>query len=501
MTYVTSSGFSKCRQLVRFVYTLLLITALCVNCLAESKVTESPRSGKSVDFSRGPLMISSNKRFLVHKDGTPFFYLGDTAWELFHRVKRELVDMYLENRRAKGFTVIQAVLLGEHDGVRVPNPYGDKPLIDEDPAKPNEAYFKHVDYIINKAAEKGIYMGILPTWGDKLPNSKPPGRGPQIFNTSNARAYGEYLGKRYKNSPNIIWILGGDRKGDEYLELWRAMAAGIKAGDGGNHLITLHPTAPFSSSDWFHDEPWLDFNIMQTGHFRYDDPNSYLMITKDYNKKPVKPTLDSEPRYEYHAVNWKWELGWFDDFDVRQASYWSIFAGGAGITYGCQDIWPMLAPGRKSINGTNPNWYDRLDLPGAWDMLHVRNLMESRPYLDRIPDQSMLSSGEGEGAGHLQATRGKDYAFIYTPLGEQFTVKLGLISGKNIKAWWFDPRTGTSSIIGKYSNKSTRKFVPPGKPGRGNDWILVLDDASKQFPPPGQPYAVGLTRNVVNPIK
>jgi hypothetical protein len=464
---------------------LILVIFLWIPTLGESKITESPRSGKSVDFNHGPLMVSSNGRYLIHKDKTPFFYLGDTGWQLFHKVNRELADKYLENRRAKGFTVIQAVLLGEHDGVRVPNPYGHTPLIDNDPAKPNDAYFKHVDYIVNKAAEKGLYMGILPTWGDKLPNSVPPGRGPQIFNVSNAREYGKFLGNRYKNSPNIIWILGGDRKGEGYLDLWRAMAEGIKS-TGDTHLMTLHPTAPFSSSDWFHEEPWLDFNIMQTGHFRFDDENSYLMIERDYKKKPVKPTLDSEPRYEYHAVNWKWELGYFIDFDVRQASYWSVFAGGAGVTYGCQDVWPMMAPGRVSINNTRPNWYDRLDLPGAWDMLHVRNLMESRPFTERVPDQSMLASGEGKGAGHMRATRGKDYAFIYSPLGEKFSVKLGVISGREVKAWWFDPRTGGNKPLGRFPNRGIREFIPPGKAGRENDWILVLDDSTKRFPAPGE---------------
>ncbi|MFZ0283370.1 MAG: DUF4038 domain-containing protein, partial [Bacteroidales bacterium] len=94
---------------------------------------EKPWNGPSVDFSHGKLKISGNHRFLIHEDGTPFFYLGDTGWELFHRLNKEETEKYLENRRAKGFTVIQAVALAELDGLNTPNAEGNKPLIDNDP--------------------------------------------------------------------------------------------------------------------------------------------------------------------------------------------------------------------------------------------------------------------------------------------------------------------------------------------------------------------------------
>jgi hypothetical protein len=126
------------------------------------------------------LKVSSNKRFLVTADNKPFFWLGDTAWELFHRLKREEADRYLKNRADKGFTVIQAVALAELDGLNDPNPYGERPLENNDPTKPREAYFQHVDYIINKAGELGLYIGFLPTWGDKLYTDR-WGKGPEIF--------------------------------------------------------------------------------------------------------------------------------------------------------------------------------------------------------------------------------------------------------------------------------------------------------------------------------
>ena len=149
------------------------------------------------------LKVSENKRFLVHEDGTPFFYLGDTAWELFHRLNREEADKYLENRAAKGFTVIQAVAIAEVDGHNGPNPYGHLPLVDLDPARPAvqdgpaNDYWDHVDYIVDKANSLGLYIGFLPTWGrywhDKVKDGKP------LFTPQNAEVYGEWLGRRYKD--------------------------------------------------------------------------------------------------------------------------------------------------------------------------------------------------------------------------------------------------------------------------------------------------------------
>ena len=113
----------------------------------------------------GPLRVASNGRTLEHEDGTPFFYLGDTAWQLFHRLNREEADRYLCDRAAKGFTVVQAVVLAELGGLEVPNPYGHLPLHDRDPTRPVEPYFRHVDWIVNRAVELGLVIGMLPTWG------------------------------------------------------------------------------------------------------------------------------------------------------------------------------------------------------------------------------------------------------------------------------------------------------------------------------------------------
>lgn len=448
------------------------------------RAPNAARTALPVDFSRGPLRIADNRRFLVHADGTPFFYLGDTAWELFHRLNREDTERYLEDRRRKGFTVIQAVVLAEFDGLTVPNAQGDLPLLDADPLKPNEPYFAHVDWVVRRAAEKGLYIGMLPTWGDKVFKEK-WGIGPVVFTSPEiARGYGRYVGQRYRSAPNIVWINGGDRRGGGYEPIWDGLAEGLREGDGGAHLITYHPGGGHSSSEWFHDRPWLDFNMLQSGHSARDIPN-YDAIARDYARTPVKPVLDGEPRYEDHPINWDPKNGWFDDFDVRQAVYWSVLAGGFGVTYGCHDVWQMLTPDRKPVSSARTDWRKAIDLPGAGQMQHLRRLIESRPMLSRVPDQTVIEGDAGSGADHVLAARGEGYAFVYVPTGKPVGVRGDRLANDNVTAWWFDPRTGQATRIDDRPAAEVRRFTPPGAPGRGNDWVLVLDDAAKNYPPPG----------------
>lgn len=427
----------------------------------------------------------NNCRYIVTEKGEPFFYLGDTAWELFHRLTRNEVEEYFKDRSDKGFTVIQAVVLPEFN-MNEPNAEGYIPLYNNDPTQPNEDYFNFVDWVVDKAEEYGLYIGMLPTWGDKV--NKKWGIGPEIFTPENAKIYGEFLGKRYKNKP-IIWILGGDRpiESERHLEIWRAMAEGLKKGDEGEHLITYHPMGPYSSSQWLHNELWLDFNMIQSGHGERYFPN-YKMIEHDYNLIPVKPCFDGEPRYEDHPVGYKLENGRFNDYDVRQAAYWALFAGAFGHTYGCNNIWQMYDPGKYTpLVYARISWKESLQLPGAFQMKHVKSLILSRPVLLRIPDQTILCSEPGEGAEHIQCSRAFDgsYAFVYIPLPKSVTINLDKISGNKVRAWWYDPRTGKADLIGEFKKDKERTFTPPSGDNE-TDWILVLDDAGKDFLPPGE---------------
>lgn len=432
--------------------------------------------------------VSDNKHFLVHEDGTPFFYLGDTAWAIFQRLNREEADHYLQDRATKGFTVIQAVALSEFDALKVPNRYGDLPLQDGDPTRPSEAYFRHVDYVVEKAASLGLIIGMLPTWGDKVGPLK-WGKGPQIFTPENAPIYGEFLGERYGNKP-IIWILGGDRnpETEQQKAIWQAMAEGLKSGDKGRNLVTYHPQGVFSSSQFFHNEPWLDFNMLQSCHLAWDRDN-YNLIAHDYNLVPTKPCMDSEPNYEgIHLNVIELDKPCFTTYDVRKAAYWALFAGAHGHTYGANGVFQFWNGEERNPFGARVRWDQALDLPGASQMQYVRQLLESRPFLNRIPDQSLLISDPGTGANHIQATRADDgsYAFIYSAAGNPFTLDLRKLSGETLSAYWFDPRTGITQILGNFPTGASRKFRPPSQ-GKDNDWVLILDDADKGYDNPGLP--------------
>ena len=424
------------------------------------------------------IQISPDGHYLSQANGDPFFWLGDTAWELFHRQPIDEIEKYFDIRSRQGFNVVQAVVLSEFDGLTVPNANGDLPLYDHDPTRPNEAYFRYIDEILKLAEAREIYIGLLPTWGDKvLLLLGWGGSGPVIFNSDNARAYGEFLGKRYCDFSNLIWILGGDRPAQGVEAIWKAMAAGIEAGMGSKPLVTFHPNGRQCSSDFFPDASWLDFHMCQSGHRFCDYPN-WEIIFNDYQRQPTKPVLDGEMNYEDHPIDisyrdWKPEHGRFNDYDVRKQAYRSVFAGACGITYGHHSVWQFHSPARAPFAQPVFFWEEALYRPGAVQLIHLKNLMLSLPYFNRFPDQEMLVSDAGKEGSHIQATRSSDgsYALIYLPQANQSVqVDFRSLSG-SIQARWFDPRNGQLFDIGEFAHAGVHQFVSPQA---GPDWVLVL---------------------------
>lgn len=435
------------------------------------------------------LKVCENKRFLCALDDRPFFYLADTGWELLHRLDRRQAIEYLDARAAQGFTAIQAVALAELDGVTDPNPYGKLPLIDKDPARPDAAapgnYWEHVDYIVDQANARGLYIAMLPSWGRWMNNN---GRGDEsLLTPANAQTYGEFLGRRYGRK-GVIWILGGDRTPTGFEATWRALAKGIAIGAAGREdydavLMSFHPRGSETSSTWFHDDPWLDFNMQQTGHGLADTARSWDRIAQDYARTPAKPVVDGEPLYEDHPLAFRSrDNGYSFDAHIRQRAYWDVFSGAAGHTYGNHSVWQMYAPNRKPVNGPLLYWNEAIHRPGANQMRYVRALVESRPYLSRVPDQTLVANALA-GADHIVATRGDGYAWIYSPQGRRFTVNMDKLPFAHVKTWWYNPRNGALTDAGDFENKGTREFTCPAE-GFGADWVLGLDDASRNFPKP-----------------
>jgi len=450
------------------------------------------------------IRVSDNGRFLVKQDGSPFFYLADTVWGLFH-LTREDADVLLKDRAAKHFTVVQGVV-AHYGGLGTPNPYGDAVFVDKDPARPNEAYFKHVDYVVNRAESLGLYVALVPIWCKEYVNEKG-----SVLTRDTAFSYGRFLGSRYKDKP-VFWILGGDWYPDGVEDLMRAMAAGITEGDGGAHLKTYHPTGIQSSGNWFHGEKWLDFNMVQSRHMIYN--RTYDLIARDWDRTPPKPVVEGESVYEgiqdelvYNDPNAKL----IQPADVRRAAYCSIFAGAAGYAYGSHGVWNYRSSagagaGRGDARlGVNLSFKDALAREAGTEMQYLRALVESRPELIRIPDQWLIVNDPLSTVDRIQACRGSDgsYIFVYTSSGKPVRVRLrdkihDNLTGKIARAYWYDPRKGTSTLIGDIPKTEpgdrpadlrrgdiTREFTPPSS-GPGNDWVLVLDDAARNFPAPGK---------------
>jgi hypothetical protein len=279
---------------------------------------------------------------------------------------------------------------------------------------------------------------------------------------------------------------------DTHREIIRAMARGLAKGDGGNHLRTFHPPGGNGSSTWFHDEEWLDFNMRQNGHVP-EFTGRYHKTFEDYQRTPIKPVLDGEPIYEDHPVSFKAnELGHSIAADVRRPLYWNLFSGAFGHTYGHHSVWQMWTPGKAPINNPLMPWDEAIRQPGAGQMQYGRKLIESRPFLTRIPDDSIMASNRvptsvpGTGRYHFAATRdgAGTYAMVYAPVGRAFKVRMNIIKGARVKGWWFNPRDGKAEEIGTFENSGEREFISPDA-GEMLDWVLVLDDSSKNYPAPG----------------
>ncbi|HUC82205.1 MAG TPA: glycoside hydrolase family 140 protein [Flavisolibacter sp.] len=435
------------------------------------------------------LLISSNKRFFTNEKGQPFFWLGDTGWLLFSKLNREEAKTYLEDRKQKGYNVIQVMVLHT---VTAANVYGNSALINKNVAKPLTTegasfsdttqydYWDHVDYIVDEAAKRNLYMAMVPIWGTNVKNG--------WVSREEGRLYAEWLANRYKNKWNIVWLNGGDTKGTDSLATWNIMGEALRKADP-NHLITFHPFGRTTSSQWFHNESWLDFNMFQSGHRSYEldtskaehrfGPDNYKFLYIDYNLTPTKPSFDGEPSYElipyglHDTTKPYWQA-----HDMRRYAYWAVFAGGAGHTYGHNSVMQMHKPTDKgSAYGSKKYWNDAINDEGARQMKYVKELMLSKPYFDRVPDQSLIAGEEGEKYNYIAATRGADYAFIYNYTGRPFAVNMGKIKGENLKATWFSPIDGSRQAIGSFANKGVQNFDPPGETKDGNDWVLILESS------------------------
>jgi hypothetical protein len=484
------------------------------------------RGGAPRNAAATPLRVSGNHRFLVHADGAPFFPIADTAWELAWRLDRREAARYLHRRAEQRFNTIALVAFpGEPKGGRA-NRQGDHPFALRhgryDPLRPlvtpghrpdhpdEYDYWDHLQYLLDTARAEGLYVILLPTWGNCVAGDWGTGAPSDeiIFTPETARRYGEWIGRRFRRQANLLWMVGGDRNAvygaRDYRPVFRALAEGITLGVGGlkdgrpNYdavLISYHPRKwQPNSSAWFHRDPWLAFNSIQ------DQPRDQVpAIEHDYALQPPKPTWLFEGGYEHRR-------GGYGPWQIRYQSYQTVFAGGFGVTYGNMYIYYFPRSSRdtkQEVEGSAQrvrNWETALDDPGGQQMRHLRALMESltpAQFLGRVPDQALIAGdpggvhdGEGLRSDRLQATRGArgDYALIYSANGRDIPVRMERLAGPVLSAAWFNPRNGRWRIGERETDEPVpfldripggpgapvHVFDPPGVAAPGNDWVLVL---------------------------
>ena len=424
------------------------------------------------------LSISKDGRYFS-EDGKPFFWLGDTAWMLFHKCNLEEAYRYLRNRKELGYNVIQAVLINNLKNHR--NSVGV-----EDPSTDVTAkeYWEKCDKIIQMAAELGLYIAALPAWGSLVKQN--------IINEDNATEYADFLGKRYQSFGNVIWLLGGDVRGDVGGRTFHILGQTLKKYNP-ERLIGYHPFGRTSTIQWFQNTDWLDFHMFQSGHRRYDqaclgvwDDNvlkepyygedNWRYVEDCYRLEEVKPVLDGEPSYEaipkglHNPHNGYWTAR-----DIRRYAYWSVFAGAAGHTYGNNAIMQFYDIDSVGASfGVREYWHEALHHEGAGQMRYLKDLMMSVDFTEGSPMDEVLLYGQRERYFRVATFGGEDFLLCYTYSGDEFMVDLTHFKGRTVDLYWLNPQSGVYSYI--ETLKDAEKFFahPAKKDADINDWVLVI---------------------------
>ncbi len=359
----------------------------------------------------GSLRISPNGRYFVDEANEPAFWLGDTQWQLFRDFTVEDAAAVLERRKAQGFSAVQIMITGEGDGTK-PNLDGETPWVGNDPATPNDAYFRVADAVVEAAGRIGMVLVLGVYHKTQL----------ETFPIEKARAYARWVAERWPDAPHVIWTVYPEAS-HRYVPILRELVAGLKEGEDQPHLITIHCDPSPASSSFLHEEDWLDFNMIQTWH---DLPFNVPMVRADYSREPAKPVVMAEGGYEA-APHTGPPL---TPLNCRKQAWWSYLSGGHH-SYGHHGNWTAPA-----------TWRDWIDSPGALQMGVCRQVLESLPqWWSLVPDQSLIVFGEGE--GELQSVSARsasgDWAVVYLARRCRLVLDAAFSA---LRAQWVDPTTG-----------------------------------------------------------
>lgn len=418
-----------------------------------------------------PLKFSEGERFLTDLKDKPFFWSGDAAWSLIVQLTREEVDIYLDDRKQKGFTVLLVNLIDHKFGTYAPaNIYNVPPFTDKPFASPNEKYFTHADYVIREAAERGMIVLLCPLYLGWQYGDEGWGEDVKKADLTDLRSWGQYVGKRFADDDNIIWCIGGDADPSQQKDKVLECVQGILEYDK-RHLFTCHNNPePLAISPW-KGEDWLTINNV----YSYSR-SLYEWCKTAYDQEPVMPYFMIESAYENEHNATPQQL--------RSEAYWPLLCGAMGEIFGNCPIWHF---------GSTPrwcgitDWKTQLNNPGSASMDYVQRLFRSRPWHLLIPDfdHKVMTEGYGEWGSPDYATAActsnGTSIIVYLPEERQITINMSKISGKKARCWWYNPGDGTTIESGSFPSEGLRQFNPPSE----SDLILVIDSKSSNYPPPG----------------
>jgi len=408
-----------------------------------------------------PVKVGPTGRYLVDRRGEPVLVHGDAAWSLLASTTPEGAERYLSDRHQRG---VNSVIVNLLEHLFAPDPprnlAGDEPFaMPGDFSTPNEAYFAHADRVIRMAGEKGIQVILAPCYlGYRDPHSPGFGGQPEGWfaevlanGVDRCRDYGRYVGRRYRQFDNLVWMMACDRNPGDALEHVRAMSNGIVEGDGRHLMLAgVHPEC--KSVEEFPEDPWLTLNNTYT----YAIVHQRLL--EDYNHRPLLPNILVESTYEgEHNAS---------DVQIRRQAYWALLCGACGQVMGNNPMW-LFGKG----------WEEKLDSLGARAMTHLLELFAPRRWWELVPDQAheIVIDGLGEfrGLDYCSAARTADGTLViaYMPTPRTISVDMGRLAGGRAAASWYDPITGRADPAGDHPTRGPRDFTPPG----AQDWVLVLE--------------------------
>lgn len=415
-----------------------------------------------------PLAVSSSGRYLEDAQGQPFFMFGDTAWSLFVQLSDAEVETYLDDRQAKGFNAILINLIEKGFADDPPNMAGfngTAPFTTPDDIRtPNDDYFDRAVSIVEDMGARGMVAMLTPAYLGFQLGSEGWWSALAARTVGECEDYGEYLGAKFANLPNIIWVMGGDAYDADVVSRTEAIVSGLKSAGRDDWLFTYHAAPGSSSADVYDSGTWLDLNAVYDQDSE-DLPGQHAAAWAESN---TRPHFLLEARYEQEGSPA------IDRALLRNQSWWAALSGAAGAIFGNNPIWHFEAP--NPIFSYSGTWVSNLNSNGSVDYATFISIWSQLPWYTLAPDTTgtFLTGGEGTGTSRAVAAFAADgtFAAVYTPTQKQLTIDHTHFAG-SMNARWISPVSGAATTIGTVGNTGSGNYTPPSS----GDWLLVFEAA------------------------